>query len=425
MASIEYRARTTRVIAYLDKEKHCFSLGQVTKKAAERFANNVDSLLNERRCNVTLSREVANWLAGLDDSLYGLLVDKGLAEPRVKAESIDAFVDSYIEGRTDVSDRRLEKFRQAKYRLIEYFGDVALCSITAGDAEEYSRWLLKQVAATTAQKECQIASQFFRHAYRKEMIPRNPFDGVSVGTATNDERRVFVSRDIVAKVLDACPNWQWRTVVALARYGGLRCSSEVALLKWPDIQWDTERLTVTSPKTKRYGKGTRVVPLFPELRHFLDEAFTMATEGDSWVVPMLDGQPSKNLGTTFKKIVARAGVDVWPKPFQNLRSSRQTELEQTYPTYVVCKWLGNTPNVAHKHYLTVTEEHYQKAAEENGGLAGDKRGTQTPATPRNKAHEKTRTPCEVRENGSFSEVVDILENARVAGTGFEPATSRL
>ncbi len=77
MASIEYRARTTRVIAYLDKEKHCFSLGQVTKKAAERFANNVDSLLNERRCNVTLSREVANWLAGLDDSLYGLLVDKG------------------------------------------------------------------------------------------------------------------------------------------------------------------------------------------------------------------------------------------------------------------------------------------------------------------------------------------------------------
>ena len=91
---------------------------------------------------------------------------------------------------------------------------------------------------------------------------------------------------------------------------------------------------------------------------------------------MLNGQPSKNLGTTFKKIIRRAGVEVWPKPFQNLRSSRQTELEQTYPTYVVCKWMGNTPNVAHKHYLTVTEEHY-KTAVENGGLAGDKLGTQT------------------------------------------------
>ena len=67
------------------------------------------------------------------------------------------------------------------------------------------------------------------------------------------------------------------------------------------------------------------------------------------VVPVLRGKNDKNLGTTFKNIIARAGVDVWPKPFQNLRSSRQTELEQDYPTYVVCKWLVNTPMVANKH----------------------------------------------------------------------------
>lgn len=104
--------------------------------------------------------------------------------------------------------------------------------MTAGAADEYSRWLLKQVAPATAQKECQIAAQFFRHAYRKELIASNPFDGVSVGTSTNNERRVFVGRDVTRDVLDACPNWQWRTVVALTRFGGLRCSSEVALLKW-------------------------------------------------------------------------------------------------------------------------------------------------------------------------------------------------
>ena len=46
--------------------------------------------------------------------------------------------------------------------------------------------------------------------------------------------------------------------------------------------------------------------------------------------------------------------------------SRQTELEQDYPTYVVCKWLGNTPNVAHKHYLTVTDDHYQQAVQNWG-----------------------------------------------------------
>lgn len=36
------------------------------------------------------------------------------------------------------------------------------------------------------------------------------------------------------------------------------------------------------------------------------------------------------------------------------------------------------------------------------------------------AQEKTRVALNVRENASFSDVVDILENAQVAGTGFEP-----
>ena len=424
MASIEYRPRTTRVIAYLDKQKHCFRLGRVTRKAAQRFANNIDTLLHERRCNLPVSREVSLWLAGLDDTIYCQLAERGLVEPRVGADTLGAFIDAYVASRSDVTDRRREKLRQAKRRLIEFFGDVELASVTAGAADEYARWLLKQVAPTTAQKECQIAAQFFRHAFRKKRITENPFVGVTVGTATNDERRVFVSREVVSKVLNACPNWQWRTVVALARFGGLRCSSEVALLKWSDIHWDSDRFTVTSPKTKRYGKPSRVVPLFSELRGPLDEAFAMAQEGEQWVIPMLGGQTVKNLSTTLKKIIRRAGVEVWPKPFQNMRASRQTELEQKFPTYVVCKWLGNTPHVALKHYLTVTDEDYQKAVQ-NWGLTGDKLGTQPPAEPRTGVHEKTRVAQNIGENASFSEVVDILENARVAGTGFEPATSRL
>ena len=148
----------------------------------------------------------------------------------------------------------------------------------------------------------------------------------------------------------------------LTRFGGLRCPSEVALLKWDDIHWDTNRFTVTSPKTKRYGKPSRVVPLFSNLRPFLDEAFENANEGDIWVVPMLNGNARKNLGTRFKKIIRRTGVETWPKPFQNLRASCQTDLEQTLPTYVVCQWLGNTPEIANKHYLAVTDEHFQMAA---------------------------------------------------------------
>ena len=96
MASIECRARTTRVIAYVNKNGQSFPLGRVSKKTAERFANNVDTLLHECRCNLPISREVSNWLADLDDTLYGLLADRGLVEVRVKAGTLATFIDKYI-----------------------------------------------------------------------------------------------------------------------------------------------------------------------------------------------------------------------------------------------------------------------------------------------------------------------------------------
>ena len=47
--------------------------------------------------------------------------------------------------------------------------------------------------------------------------------------------------------------------------------------------------------------------------------------------------------------------------FQNLRASRQTELANEYPSHVVTAWLGNTEKVASKHYLQVTDAHFDPA----------------------------------------------------------------
>ena len=50
------------------------------------------------------------------------------------------------------------------------------------------------------------------------------------------------------------------------------------------------------------------------------------------------------------------------KLFQNLRSTRQTELAESYPVHVVCAWIGNSQAVAMEHYLQVTDEHFEQAA---------------------------------------------------------------
>jgi hypothetical protein len=53
---------------------------------------------------------------------------EGLVEPRLKAGTLGTFIDDYIASRSDVTDRRLGKLRNAKVRMIEFFGDVKLDS---------------------------------------------------------------------------------------------------------------------------------------------------------------------------------------------------------------------------------------------------------------------------------------------------------
>jgi integrase len=202
------------------------------------------------------------------------------------------------------------------------------------------------------------------------LIGENPFEGVKAAAAGIKDRQRFVTREETELVLAACPDHHWKVIVALARYGGLRCPSEVLSLRWQDVLWDTDRIVVTSPKTEHHaGKASRTIPLFPELRKILDDAFDLAPDGAVYVVDEKfrksamgpAGWMNANLRTTFEKIVKRAGLTPWPRLFHNLRASRETELVEKYPVQVVTSWLGNTPSVAMRHYLMTTDEHFDAA----------------------------------------------------------------
>jgi hypothetical protein len=101
--------------------------------------------------------------------------------------------------------------------------------------------------------------------------------------------------------------------------------------------------------------------MFPELKSLLDEGFHQAEPGEFVITRYRDS--SQNLRTTFAKIIKRAGLKPWPKLFQNMRSSRETELTAEYAIHIVTAWLGNTPKVALMHYLQVTDEHFEKATQ--------------------------------------------------------------
>jgi hypothetical protein len=103
------------------------------------------------------------------------------------------------------------------------------------------------------------------------------------------------------------------------------------------------------------------VTLRTRARPFLEARFKAKDKDPIKVIGRVLCTKTK-LRTQMGRILERASIKLWPKLFQNLRSTRETELvQQGHPIHVVCAWLGNTPKVADKHYLQVTDADFQRA----------------------------------------------------------------
>ena len=229
----------------------------------------------------------------------------------------------------------------------------------------------KRLHENTVRRRCGRARQLFQAAVRYRLIDRNPFSelkGVSV--LANKSREYFITRAAADAVLTACPDAQWKLLFALSRYGGLRCPSEILTLRWGDIDFERNRIVVRSPKTEHHeGKDFRVVPLFPELRPYLQAVLDELLADFDPKTHRLSEQPviaryrdvNANLRTQLLRILAKAGVKPWPKLFQNLRASRATELAAAFPGHVAAAWLGHSTTVAQKYYWQVTDADFDRA----------------------------------------------------------------
>ncbi len=359
------------------------------RTAAEDFDDRVHRLLEHRRTGATLPGWLQDWLAALDDKLYGRLVQYGLVPPREnvgKGITLGQWLERWFASRTDLRGSTLTFYRHTRRDLLRFFGaERPLASITRGDAQDFHRYLKthprgrkkKPLAEATANRRLVAARTIFNAAVDHELLQRNPFAGIAATVRGNPERMRFIDRETTARVIAACPDAQWRLLVALARYGGLRVPSEAVLLTREDVDLERGVLRIKAAKTEHHPRhAERVIPLFPELRPYVLEALEAMPQGETHLVWRYKhlavdykerGFHTANLRTQFRKIIRRAGLEPWPKVWQNLRSSRQTELAEHFPQHVVCQWIGNSEPVAQEHYLQVHEEHYRRAAEQPTG----------------------------------------------------------
>ena len=435
-------------------DRQAVYLGSCTRKAADQWLRRVEALVANQTAGMAHDVELANWLRNLPDKAYRKLTKAGLVPPRdaTMAVTLEELIQAFTQ-RASVKPATLAAYKQTLDSLVAFYGPrKPITTITADSADAWQVSIAtdakggrkkrttvdNRLSPPTVAKRVAVAKQMFRRAARWGWLEKSPFESLRIGSQTNPARAFYIDQPTTKAVLEACPSIDWRLVVALARYAGLRCPSEVGTINWADVNWEKGRLTVRSKKTEHHGgdHAVRVVPITPELRAVLAEAFDRAAPGDTLVAP-LASRGSANLRTTLEKIIIRAGYKPWPRLLQNLRASCATDWVEKYPAHVVAKWLGHSPNVAAAHYLQAREHHFEDVVAGSG--AGPKCSADCSAptaqiaaqhVPEGSGTEPHKTPEPAATTwviAGSSEITPVIKTGpslqRVGSTGFEPVTS--
>ncbi len=344
MASLTTRGNGTRFIQFTDAngDRKTIYVERMPKHDAKVVLGHVEALAAAQIARSSWDRKTAEWVGELGSVLYDKLAAVGLVPKKATPErkAIGPFIEAYIAKRTKAKPSTITNLKCVQRELVEFLpANRALADVTEADAQDFRQFLGERLAENTIRRHCSRARQFFAAAVNARLIPKNPFSVLKGLTVqANAERFRFVTQGEITRVLNACPDDQWRVIVALARHAGLRTPSETLLLRWRDVDWENKRMTVTSPKTEHFGKGTRTVPIFPKLRPYL-EAARDASKGEAEFVVTRYRDSRQNLRTQFERIIVAAGLVPWPKPFQNLRSSCETELVGEHDLHAVTAWL--------------------------------------------------------------------------------------
>lgn len=130
----------------------------------------------------------------------------------------------------------------------------------------------------------------------------------------------------------------------------------------------------------------------------------------------------------MNQIILKAGLQPWPKLFNNLRSTRETELAKNYSLQAATAWIENTPKIALGHYLQVTEQEWQNATITDAFSDAllpkmmhfpMQQGTENVCNS-SQSLTQVNDSCEVMRNDAS--INEVLQKEKMTSLGLEPRT---
>jgi integrase len=387
MSSITRRPNGHRWIFYkFQGKRHTLRLGKIDDKLADWVKSQLDRLLEFRQIGMPPDADLSSWLFRLDNRIHSNLVQSGLADPRGPS-TLGALIkahDASLIAR-GVKPSTLCNNRVLHANILGHFGAPRrLTSITLQEAEKFKLFMLERggrsggpLAKATVSNRLRRAKAIFAYAIKNDWLKANPFTGVTGGVEVNTARDAYITPEIFTKIINCSADRELRFLLALVRYCGLRCPSEIQPLRWSAIDWEGGVMVVHSSKTEAYGdNGRREVPMFAVVVPYLLDAWEFAPNREELMFPRHQGSGAA-ITNRLASLCRKAGEVLWPKPFVNLRASAERDcLKAGHQIDKVAPWFGHSPIIALRHYNRVFKEREARAA------AGDLRASTPPDDPK-------------------------------------------
>lgn len=216
--------------------------------------------------------------------------------------------------------RKSSKSTMARYEghteaLLSWLGPTRrlrpLESLTSQDARKWRESLQDAGrAGKTVLSYMKDAGAIYRSAIAEGLITHNPFSSLeAIDTSDSQERKPF-TLDEVARLVDAAPTEEWRGLVLVAAFTGLRLG-DASKLSWESVDLEAKKITLIPSKTKKKKTEVRI-PIHVDLLAYLLAA---PVAEDSPAAPVFPSLSKKKIGDrtglsqTFNKLMAAADVD--------------------------------------------------------------------------------------------------------------------
>ena len=373
----------TLVVQYAGNRRN-LTLGRIPKSQADGFANDVNALIEHVKYGgKSMPQRLQAWVSDLSERHKAQLSAIGLFEYKSAGVTVKQLLAQYLadyqtqghESSTVTKVRstignRFDKINRARVDKLEPVKkSIGLKAEPVWTAESrkiltsFNSWQRNHFAPATWTRDNKLLVSVGIWAQKLGIIDHNPFTILPTASMVNDERNAYVSRELILDVMEACLSPDIRLTLAMGRFAGVRTCSEVRTMKWSHVDVEAGTLTIIDSKKKK----PRVMPLFDDILGELERQREFTGETRFIASSRMRSSTSSDNYQKIKDAIFRAGAKPWNRVRQNLRTSCENDLLDTFDERLVTQWLGHTIRVSREHYQKLRPRDYQAAIKQAAG----------------------------------------------------------